>query len=69
MVSDKWFTLLLELVQLYKTKPIREIFHFHYLPELYIGFNVSQILGLNLVHGLKLAQNKRDSLRTHKEVQ
>ena len=21
------------------TKPIREIFHFHYLPKLYIGFN------------------------------
>ena len=29
---------LLELVQLYRTKPIRETFNFHHLPKLYIGF-------------------------------
>ena len=35
----KKITGLLELIQLYKTKPIREIFNFHHLPKLYIDNN------------------------------
>ena len=34
------FTGLWELIQLFWTIPIREIFHFHHLPKLYFGFNV-----------------------------
>ena len=29
----------LVLIQLYNTEPNREVFNFHYLPKLYIGFN------------------------------
>ena len=43
MVSDKTIHKALELKQLCKQKPIQEIFHFHYLPKLYIGFNISSL--------------------------
>ena len=30
--------LLLEVTQLYKQNPLENLFYFHYLPKLYIGF-------------------------------
>ena len=47
--ETKRFTGLLELVQLYKTKPIRENSHFHYLPKPYIGFNFSDMWPLTFI--------------------
>ena len=39
MVSDKMIHRAFRTrTTLYKTKPIREIFHFYHLPKLYIGF-------------------------------
>ena len=41
MVSDKRFTGLLELIQLYKQNPLENFFIFTmHLPKLYIGFNI-----------------------------
>ena len=37
MASDKRFTALLELVQLYKQNPLDKLFSFSHLPKLYIG--------------------------------
>ena len=45
MVSDKIFTGLLELIQLYINEAhIRDISHFHHLPKLYIGFKAQNRL-------------------------
>ena len=38
MVSDKMLHKAFRTRTTLLTKPIREIFHFHYLPKLYIGF-------------------------------
>ena len=38
MVSDKTIQTAFRTRITLQTKPIREIFHFHYLPKLYIGF-------------------------------
>ena len=39
MVSDKTIHKAFIIHKTPLTKPITEIFHFHYLPKLYIGFN------------------------------
>ena len=38
MVSDKTLPRAFSTHTILQTKPIREIFHFYYLPKLYIGF-------------------------------
>ena len=40
MVSDKTIHRSFRSHATLLTKPIREIFHFHYLPKLYIGFKI-----------------------------
>ena len=53
-VQTKSFKGLLELLQL-----IREIFHFHHLPKLYIGF---KLLSLSFVNFLKLLLDSKNFL-------
>ena len=41
MVSDKTIHRAFRTRATLETKPIRKMFNFHYLPKLYIGFNVN----------------------------
>ena len=43
MVSDKMIHRAFRTHTTLETKPIREIFHFHYLPKIYIGFKISTL--------------------------
>ena len=47
MVSDKTIYKAFRTRPTLSTKPVREIYHFHYLPELYIGFKA---VGYGLVN-------------------
>ena len=44
MVSDKKIYRAFRTRTTLETKPVREIFHFHHLPKLYIGFNMLLIV-------------------------
>ena len=44
MVSDKKIHRAFRTYTTLQTKPIREIFHFHHLPKLYIGFIVFEYI-------------------------
>ena len=48
MVSDKKIHRALRTRTTQYTKPIREFFHFHHLPKLYIGFNALDFMSVAL---------------------
>ena len=49
MVSDRKIHRALRTRTTLQTKPIREIFHFHHLPKLYIGFNLKSFIEIVMV--------------------